>query len=649
MSTTIKRVALVAVAALSLGVVSVAPSQAYSQSDSLVLSAATATQLTSETATATSAVATLTYLADSLTDSMSVTASLVSAPAGNVALPYLQLVETSSAQAGNGNVTAILPGASVDPNKAALVWPTDAPASSSAKFKVFIGTSATAAPTLAGTYVVKLTPAVVAGGGSLVSAAQTVTITVTKAAALDTVATAANSTSYIGAGETSTAWTLGADEVVTAAKTLNSTDAAATIILTQKNAAGSGIAVTGGESLTVTVAGPGSISQIAAGATMNGSGTGARALTLKAGNALQVFSDGSAGVSTITFANAAGTVIATESLTFYSTVAAKVVATVKKAYVKAGGLATDGNTTASKTETNSRVFFVKVYDAAGVDMGNAITPTLKGTTATTDGLLAKAGVCTYQSTATTTLAIGFYCSAPGVSATAFGKASYTITATNADDSVATTTAEVTFADVVATKITITGPASAAVGEKVTLTFTATEKNGYPVADASYEGNATLTQGALFASVVNSNSAFAPFAVGDTITTVSGVATRDVYLPVAAGSVTSTWTLTGTAGTASGALASTLTAGTVSVTVGVSNPGVDAATDAANEAAQAASDATDAALAAADAADAATTKAQEAVDAVATLSAQVSKLITALKAQITTLTNLVIKIQKKVKA
>ena len=53
--------------------------------------------------------------------------------------------------------------------------------------------------------------------------------------------------------------------------------------------------------------------------------------------------------------------------------------------------------------------------------------------------------------------------------------------------------------------------------------------------------------------------------------------------------------------------------------------------------------------AADAADAATTKAQEAVDAVATLSAQVSKLITALKAQITTLTNLVIKIQKKVKA
>jgi len=42
-------------------------------------------------------------------------------------------------------------------------------------------------------------------------------------------------------------------------------------------------------------------------------------------------------------------------------------------------------------------------------------------------------------------------------------------------------------------------------------------------------------------------------------------------------------------------------------------------------------------------------AQEAVDAVADLSTQVAKLIAELKKQITTLTNLVIKIQKKVKA
>ena len=74
-----------------------------------------------------------------------------------------------------------------------------------------------------------------------------------------------------------------------------------------------------------------------------------------------------------------------------------------------------------------------------------------------------------------------------------------------------------------------------------------------------------------------------------------------------------------------------------------------ATDAAAEATDAANAATDAANAAAEAADAATAAAQDAADAVAALSAQMATLIAGLKAQMTALTNLVIKIQKKVKA
>jgi len=74
-----------------------------------------------------------------------------------------------------------------------------------------------------------------------------------------------------------------------------------------------------------------------------------------------------------------------------------------------------------------------------------------------------------------------------------------------------------------------------------------------------------------------------------------------------------------------------------------------AADAAAEATDAANAATDAANAAAEAADAATAAAQDAADAVAALSTQVSEMIDALKKQITALTNLVIKIQKKVKA
>jgi hypothetical protein len=75
----------------------------------------------------------------------------------------------------------------------------------------------------------------------------------------------------------------------------------------------------------------------------------------------------------------------------------------------------------------------------------------------------------------------------------------------------------------------------------------------------------------------------------------------------------------------------------------------AAVDAAAEATDAANAATDAANAAAEAADAATAAAQDAADAVAALSTQVSEMVSALKKQITALTNLVIKIQKKVKA
>jgi hypothetical protein len=75
----------------------------------------------------------------------------------------------------------------------------------------------------------------------------------------------------------------------------------------------------------------------------------------------------------------------------------------------------------------------------------------------------------------------------------------------------------------------------------------------------------------------------------------------------------------------------------------------AATDAAAEATDAANAATDAANAAAEAADAATAAAQDAADAVAALSTQVAELVSTLRKQITSLTNLVIKIQKKVRA
>jgi hypothetical protein len=92
--------------------------------------------------------------------------------------------------------------------------------------------------------------------------------------------------------------------------------------------------------------------------------------------------------------------------------------------------------------------------------------------------------------------------------------------------------------------------------------------------------------------------------------------------------------------------------TASITFTPATPAQDvaqAAADAAAEATDAANAATDAANAAAEAADAAPAAAQDSADAVAALSTQVSEMISALKKQITALTNLVIKIQKKVRA
>jgi hypothetical protein len=112
---------------------------------------------------------------------------------------------------------------------------------------------------------------------------------------------------------------------------------------------------------------------------------------------------------------------------------------------------------------------------------------------------------------------------------------------------------------------------------------------------------------------------------------------------------------GTTTTAQKGLGSTfapvgINSATASVTVAnVAADNASAAADAAAEATDAANAATDAANAAAEAADAATAAAQDAADAVAALSTQVSEMVNALKKQITALTNLVIKIQKKVKA
>jgi hypothetical protein len=184
------------------------------------------------------------------------------------------------------------------------------------------------------------------------------------------------------------------------------------------------------------------------------------------------------------------------------------------------------------------------------------------------------------------------------------------------------------------------------GEKITWTITATDANGRPVADG--------TSIALFSSVTANMSVTGLPTGSETLT--AGTSTGSFFAPT---SGSGTLTITAKQGTAQDTYIAGLKAATAAgttytavsdvISVTIVNAAVDAAAAAAEEATAAANDATDAALSAAEAAEAATAMAQEAVDAVAELSSQVTALISALRAQITSLTNLVIKIQKKVKA
>jgi trimeric autotransporter adhesin len=141
----------------------------------------------------------------------------------------------------------------------------------------------------------------------------------------------------------------------------------------------------------------------------------------------------------------------------------------------------------------------------------------------------------------------------------------------------------------------------------------------------------------FVSVITGGTVV-PFAIGNGATST---ATAGVTAAVRAASATVTFTKNTSTSTADALLALAQALGT--------RDQASAAIDAAAEATDASNAATDAANAAAEAADAATAAAQDAADAVAALSTQVSEMVAALKKQITSLTNLVIKIQRKVRA
>jgi hypothetical protein len=458
------------------------------------------------------------------------------------------------------------------------------------------------------------------------------TVTYAAAVVVDTKADA-TSTSILAKGAIANSAQILDSATVSAAKTAGTQ--AGTIYVTQKSAIATAVPA---ESMTVSITGPG---LLGSGVAHTAAATG-RSLIVKNGDYITVWPDGTSGEATITIVAAtSGVTLGVEKITFFDNTPASAAVTVSKTHVLAGTGSVDG------------VFLVVVKDASGNAVTNIASLTGAPTDTATTQLVGGAATC---STTYSTTKLGYICSVVGKSATKFGKVNYTFVAT-ASDAAKTelkATADVTFSFGVAKTVEVTGPTTAGYGEEITLTFTAKDENGLPVADQTYEGSAANgTTGGIFWNTttvpVYVGSGFAPFNSGETITTVSGVATKKITTPTAGAVASATWTLAGTGLISSGAVDKSIGNTKVVYSVALNNPAVDAATDAANEAVDAANAATDAALAAAEAADAATSAAQEASDAVAALSESVTKLIAGLQAQIKSLAAVVAKIAKKVKA
>jgi hypothetical protein len=379
----------------------------------------------------------------------------------------------------------------------------------------------------------------------------------------------------------------------------------------------------------------------------------------------------SSGKVTFTTADAStSTTSLTDTVTFTATGASAKSITINYANTAVGTVTvTGGNTTDSVNALTNTVNAISVGSSTtGAEAGaQPVTATVKDALGN-----AMAGVPVTFTVAGTTAAFTstsstVYTGATGTAAGslyAWANGTYTYTVTAGGKS---TTGTMTFGSTTAGNARVI---SATVAGNV-VTGKAVDRFGNPVQNAVLY--ASTSTGANIGGVFVKDGTTAADGTVSWVVTGSGDVTVSAVSPTSPAGTTAyeTCALAGnrtcaTATTAAAAYAATVAgtattaekyvgatfapAGVASAKVSVDTPDTaQAAADAAAEATDAANAATDAANAAAEAADAATAAAQDAADAVAALSTQVATYISNLRKQITALTNLVIKIQKKVNA
>jgi hypothetical protein len=676
--TTFKRIALVAVMALGLGTVSTAPSNALVNTPSLTLAASTGTAIPGGTAA--TVATTVGFLAGAAADAVTTTAILTSAPTGNSAFPTWA-VSTSATNATQGGsttqtmtTTAVAAGAvshvanltigsnsnpliagvyvvTVTQGSLSATWTLTVAAAAgatAAASRVYMSSTAlnatsneaTAQLLSDGTYTTK--PTYTTATTTLVSEATVRAALVTHVAAED--ADSNNVTSLgvpVGtAGATSWA-SLGvivANGTSLATSTI--TSAVQQVSPPTFNPSASYPFNAAGYPVTVSISGPGWVSYagVIRGKSYTELSTDGQVNYLQ--RSFGIISDGTTGTSTITVSQGA-TVLATRTIVSHGAVATVTLTASKNGSV----LPIAGNTAGGGNLLNTvDAATIKVADAAGNPVpGQAVylvssdltvynlDYTLAGTTDVTGSITVssmnsgiKAGAFTVTATTNATSAATTGKSSSPVSFRVSDGKPTLVKLTINGSSNAEVTRTGRWTSVVALS-NAAGPLPAGCYQVATNPTTPNE-DGY--LQAIYQGISGERYGMWWDQqvCVDADGLYRNANSGYYLAESSGPAVR-----IAAGS---------------GITGITFDIATITVT---GDAAVAAATDAAAEATDAANAATDAANAAAEAADAATAAAQDAADAVAALSTQVSEMIDALKKQITALTNLVIKIQKKVKA
>jgi len=583
--TTFKRVALVAVSALGLSLVVVAPSnaqvlQAGFRTLGFESPAATATVGTAVSAVLKQAGSCVEHNTNGNTASAYATLQIDVAPAGtNLVMNSVNASETVTALTGYTNTNATRQAFGPDGwNAYRHVAAIDCVANTSAMSGY---NKVTFTPDVPGTYVIV---AVVLGGTT---------------AATWTVVASAKTLGWNSAFINTTAGSQSVSDATVSVTAAASTTMKARIDVAQGygTTSGTDTATAAATKEVVVATTKGLVSKT------NDYTATAKSVTTAAGTEAvgdyYVFSNGDVGAASVTV-TVGGVLVSTKTVTFQG------VAATLSAALTAG----------QKTwvaPTGTATLTVAAKDSAGATASN--TPTITATSATTS-------VATVVATSNTLVTI------TGVAA-----GTSVITIADSAGTATSTTYTVTVApakSAVAPVITF-GSTSYTVGELVTMTISS------GMADSATANLFTTALVYSAGNIVWSGTA----GTGATHAISSGKVTYSFYAPAVQGNLT----ITGT----TGADVDLATAAVVTGTVAIANPGLDAATDAANEAIDAANAATDAALAAAEAADAATTAAQEASDAVAALSESVTKLIAGLQAQIKSLAAVVAKIAKKVKA